>query len=106
MDIEINSRIIRLVNVYGPNNDDPNFYKVIKDKCEDKQCIMGGDWNVVLDTEKDCFNYKHINNPKARDQILENIETLHLTDVWQAFNIDENRYTWRRKSPIKQARLD
>ena len=106
MDIEINSRIIRLVNVYGPNNDDPNFYKAIKDKCEDKQCIMGGDWNVVLDTEKDCFNYKHINNPKARDQILENIETLHLTDIWRAFNIDENRYTWRRKSPIKQAHLD
>ena len=106
VDIEINSRIIRLVNVYGPNNDDPNFYKAIKDKCEDKQCIMGGDWNVVLDTEKDCFNYKHINNPKARDQILENIETLHLTDIWRAFNIDENRYTWRRKSPIKQAHLD
>ena len=28
--------------------------------------IIAGDWNLMLDPQLDSYNYKHINNPKAR----------------------------------------
>ena len=31
--------------------------------------IMAGDWNVLLDYEKDSLNYKLKNNPKSQKQL-------------------------------------
>ena len=67
---------------------------------------MGGDWNLVIDPDRDYYNYKHVNNPTARQQLLEILDTMQLVDVWRTFHPEEIRYTWRRKNPIKQARLD
>ena len=40
---------ITLVNLYGPNKDNPDFFKVIlnKIKCSDSFTIMGGDFNLI-----------------------------------------------------------
>ena len=34
------------------------------------------------------------------------IEDCSLTDVYRYFHPDKSRYTWRRKHPLQQARLD
>ena len=39
---------------------------------------MAGDWNVVLDYEKDNLNYKHKNNPKSQKQVQEIMTQLNL----------------------------
>ena len=47
-----NSFTITLVNLYGPNRDDPNFYNEIGNLIEDIETyfvIICGDWNVVQD---------------------------------------------------------
>lgn len=56
----------------------------------------------------DSMNYKHINNPKGRMEVLKFIETFNLVDihVFRETNPKLKRYTWRRKNPIKQAKLD
>ena len=106
----IQGKRITLVNLYGPNQDNPNFYTNIKQKVsefENEQVIMRGDCNFVLDPDLDYNNYLHINNPKARKVILDYIEEANLLDVWRVSNEDSRKYTWRRLNPVvKQARLD
>ena len=67
---------------------------------------MAGDWNMVLDTFKNCQNYKHVNNPKAREVVESMITDLNLCDIWRDLNPDCQRYTWRRTAPFQQATLD
>ena len=58
------------------------FYKIIKNM-NNLSVIMVGDWNVVLDYEKDHLNYKHKNNPKAKKHIQEIMTHLNLVDIWR-----------------------
>ena len=99
---------ILLVNLYGPNRDEPEFYNTLKEKImklDNPNVIMAGDWNMVLDTFKDYQNYKHVNNPKAREVVESMITDLNLCDTWRDLNPDCQRYTWRRTVPFQQARL-
>ena len=59
-----------------------------------------------MDKYLDSMNYKHLNNPQARIVVLRLIETLSLVDIFRENAPNLRRYTWRRKNPIKQARLD
>ena len=54
----------------------------------------------------DYFSYKHVNNIKARDSILKIINENNLFDAYRELHPSTKRYTWRRKNPLKQARLD
>ena len=60
-----------------------------------------GDWNLVLDSPLDCYNYKHINNPKAKEVVGNMILELELTDVWRENNPQCKRYTWRKPNPCQ-----
>ena len=54
----------------------------------------------------DSYNYVNVNNPKSREQLLKSMETNNLVDAFRYFHLDIKQYTWRRRNPIKQARLD
>lgn len=104
-----NSLRFTLVNLYGPNEDEPIFYENLKryiEEFENETFLICGDWNLILEPQKDMFNYKHINNPKARETVTKFIEEKNLVDVWRIFNENEKQYTWHKKHPIKMARLD
>ena len=53
-------------------------------------------------------NYLHINNPRARNEILEYIiEEDRFLDINRILHEEKREYTWSRKNPVrKQARLD
>ena len=107
VDIDTEGKNFTLVNIYGPNNDDPQFYTYIKNIVKNKEnVIMGGDFNLVMDTGKDYFNYKHINNPNSRRVVQEMSTELDLCDIWRELNPEYLRYTWRRPNPLQQSRLD
>ena len=53
-----------------------------------------------------CFNYKHINNPKARSFVTNTIKENKLFDTFRELHPSLKRYTWRRKNPFKQSILD
>ena len=54
----------------------------------------------------DSYNYKHVNNPDARDQFLDMLIDYNLIDVWRDLNMEEKQFTWRRKITDQKARLD
>ena len=87
--IKFSSMTINLINVYAPNHDDPHFFKEIQElasKGEFDYAIICGDFNLVLDPNKDSFNYANINNPKARTAALELMNELDLLDVYRTLH--------------------
>ena len=65
---------ITICCLYGPNRDDPNFFTELFSKIDqigNDSVILGGDWNLVIDPQQDYFNYKQINNRRARMVLLE-----------------------------------
>lgn len=105
---KVNGKDLSLFNIYGPNQDDPNFYNNVKNKLAqiENECILAGDFNLVIDPNKDYFNYLHINNPEARDTVLQMMIEFDLIDCWREMHIEQKQYTWFRKNPTKKARLD
>jgi exonuclease III len=100
---------LTLVNIYGPNSDNPDFYQHLHNKIdsfENNSILMCGDWNLVLDPTVDTFNYKNINNPKSRDAVIALAAEKELVDVWRSFHERDRQYTWHHKNPIKMSRLD
>ena len=112
LDIEIDNNRMTLVNLYGPNNDEPTFYQNLQKliiQQGNRHMLLVGDWNLLLDPPLDGHNYKHINNPNARQEVLKMMTELNLYDVWREENGDKKAYTWRRKlkpSTIQMGRLD
>ena len=52
------------------------------------------------------MDYLHINNPKAREQLIETIFELDLVDCWRDIHIEKKEFTWFKKNTNKKARLD
>ena len=75
IDIEMLGKQYTLANIYGPSNQDsPSFFENILSKIENmnnENIIIGGDWNIALDTLKDTFRYRQINHPRARKMLHE-----------------------------------
>ena len=69
---------ILLEVLYGPNQDIPSFYsdQVFKKILDWKPdfSIFAGDFNLVLDPNKDTKNYQHINNPQAVQALKSEIQ--------------------------------
>ena len=112
IDLEINKKRFILVNIYGPNKDEPAFYENILSKIltfANYNIIMVGDWNLLLNPQIDGSNYKHVNNPKARLAVLKIMNDLNLFDVWREENFDSKLFTWARKlanGSVQMGRLD
>ena len=76
LDINIEGKKFTLINLYGPNDDKPKFYKELRQKyisLNNDNIIMCGDWNLVINPDLGTNNYLHISNPRARNEVLDNI---------------------------------
>ncbi len=108
LDVTIQNKRITLTSIYAPNDDDPAFFQELEEqieKYENNTIIIGGDWNVVQNFEKDTYKYSKLNNPKAQEKISEMENALGIVDIWRARNMDEKKYTWRGPNS-KMSRLD
>ena len=109
LDVSLCNKRVTLINIYGPNSDSPAFYNKVSDiidTYENQSVIVGGDYNLVQDFNIDTFNYVNINNPRAREKLLEIKEVHSLIDPYRELYPESKRFTWRKKTPLKQARLD
>ena len=50
--------------------------------------------------------YQHINNPRARQELLYKINELNLIDVFRVLNPTLKKYSWKQWGTSKFARLD
>ena len=79
LDMTLQGKQITLVNLYGPNEDNVQFYEYLIIKIaefENEHVIICGDWNFVLDFDKDTSNYLQMNSPRARQTVLNFIEKI------------------------------
>ena len=100
---------LNVINIYGLNIDNPSFFKQIQIMIQNivaDYSVICGDFNLVLDPQIDTYNYKHKNNPNARLTVLHMMSELDLIDIFRHLFPDKRRFTWRRRCPVKQARLD
>ena len=110
LDITICDNRMTLINMYGPNQDQPQFFQdiyTVTQSIDNASIIWCGDWNLVMDYNKDTKNYSNRNNPRARQKVIDIMEASELTDIWRVNNPDTRRYTWHTKhSPFRKGRLD
>lgn len=60
--------------------------------------IMSGDFNTVMDKNLDTINHKNLNNLKARPELINQMESLNLSDISRCANPQLKRFTYRKKS--------
>ena len=107
-DIKTKQKHITLTTIYAPNNDDPTFFEGFFEHLLDFKCeeIIGGDFNLVFDLDKDKKGGIAKTHNKSVKVVQEFMENLDLIDAWRVLYPDTLRYTWRRRKPEIQCRLD
>lgn len=48
----------------------------------------------------------HLDNSNSRQEVLDLMDNFNIKDIYRRNNPELKRYTWKRKNPIEQARLD
>ena len=109
VDVKMENRIITLVNIYAPNDDNPAFFKNVLNhllffNCED--IVWGGDFNLILDVQKDKKGGNPVTHKNSLKEVQNIANSLDLLDIWRVFNPDARRFTWRRTKPEIHSRLD
>ena len=88
-----------LINIYAPNNDTPNFFKNISKIIENldiRNIIITGDWNLVLNPEKDTVNYLQTHKPNSVKEVNSIMEKYEIIDIWRHSHPDERKFSWRQ----------
>lgn len=111
IDIEFMDCKITLVNIYGPNTDDPAFFEYVTKEIEmigNDTIIWGGDFNTVQNHQLDTSGGSGGYHKKANSIICDIMEEKDLLDIWREKNPDVKRFTWRGKcrNVLKQSRID
>lgn len=83
----INQDLI-LVNLYGPNNDDPNFYNDVVLQISSLQgvIIIGGDFNCTLDPKLDRSSGIDLTHARGRKIVHQFMKELNLIDIRRVQN--------------------
>ena len=107
-----NNFSVLIINTYGPNKDNPEFYSDIETLISDNPSdylIFCGDLNITINPQKDSRNYVtnfSSNNPKSRQKLIELMENHDLIDAYRHLHPQINRFTWKKPNSNKMARLD
>ena len=107
--IKIENQLYTIANIYGPNNDDSQFFKQFGENLLDlngDNIILAGDFNLVLEVEKDKQGGNSSTHNNALQELNNIIQNLDLGDIWRDLNPEIKRFTWRRRKPNIQCRLD
>ena len=111
--VKQNNEALYLLNAYSPTQDNAtdqlHFIRSLRSDIENYtgNLIIGGDLNMYLNPmlDKDDTLNGLTNNEAARE--MNNIlNECNYIDIWRILNFKSKRYTWRRKKPLIQSRLD
>ena len=102
------------INYYAPNEekdqlkvlDDLNHILDNIDISEDTILVWGGDFNFIFDIGSDADG----RSPKLKLKSICKVSSImsenDLCDIYRIRNPETKRFTWRRKTPFKQRRLN
>ena len=93
--------------IYAPNDDNPAFFDNIDQNMAQLHWnkLIIGDFNLVLDTQKDRYNSCY-NNSAASQKLLEIMNEHDLSDTWRVRNPCEIAYSWRNSAQTSASRID
>ena len=99
---------LNLVNVYGPNKDDPDFYKNIFLTISTLrgEVIMGGDFNCVLKPNMDREGGLDSSHCHTRKVIHHFMAELGLCDIFRKHNPDKREFSCHSTTYNTYSRLD
>ena len=75
-----------MANIYAPNEDDPSLFADVSYHLLDFKCdkiVIGGDFNLVLDVEKDRKGGLSRTHKKSLEVVKDLRESLDLMDAWR-----------------------
>lgn len=105
----IHSFPVTLLNVYGPNTDDPKFFREVFDLIPDlstTNLIMGGDFNCYLDPYLDRLSSR-IPPAIASVQMLNNlIKSRNMVDIWRLQHPTDKDYSFFSHVHKSYTRID
>jgi exonuclease III len=114
--IRIDDVTFTLGSIYGLNNDDENFFNLIRGKLESFNSdynVIGGDWNTTLDGRVSRLNIDIVNTvnpPSTRRSLWLNqlLTSANLADPYRHFNPNTQEYTFIpfAADAINRSRLD
>ena len=109
LNCEIKGTRFLLINLYGYNRDNPEFFLSVIEKLELIKdlgfMVMGGDYNLVLEPKLDRHK-SLVNYDKSVTVLKEYTERAQLMDIWRQRNPSTRRYTWHRNKRLSASRID
>ena len=102
LDIEIHDVRMTLANLYAPSQDDPHFFQHLINEIEcipNDNRIIGEDFNLVLNIEKDKCGRKTETHKRSNEMIKAWMEETELVDIWRHQSPEKLLFTWRGKRP-------
>lgn len=109
LDTTVENMHLLLVNIYGPNSDTPYFYSELKNKIDSylntQHIIIGGDFNIVMNKDLDSMNYKHLNNPKARIEVLKLMDIFNLVDIFRGKKCNFKKILIEKEKSCKTSQI-
>ena len=106
---EIHSFPITLVNIYGPNFDNPAFFRKVFSLITDisqTNLIVGGDLNCTLCTYMDSSSKRQAPHSNTRDFLNAYMKNSNLADVWRFFNPSGRDYSFHSHVHNVYTRID
>ena len=96
-----------LVNVYGPNHDDPTFFNnlVLKLATAGGQCLVGGDFNLIMQS-KDRSSTRPFTRSRAATALDQGMRDLGLCDIWRTRNPDMKDFSYFSRVHGSHSRID
>ena len=92
LDVTVNSKRISLINIYGPNKDNPEFFQGLFQNLElydNEEIIMGGDFNCILDSELDRRGENDQSNTESRKVLA-----TWMDDIWRLHHPLERKFIY------------
>ena len=114
LEVEIDDQKFLLINLYNANSetDQINVLDTLSSKLEehdpDGECkpIFGGDFNLIFDTILDSSGGNPTLKKRSIFKIMKIIEKLDACDIFRVRYPNLKRFTFHRKNPVIQRRLD
>ena len=96
--------------IYGPSDtDNPLFFESLFNECStctERYKIIGGDFNVPLNHNRDTFQYVTDSRKRARERILDKMNETGLRDIYRAKMGNRELFTWHNAAGTKRSRID
>ena len=111
LDVVLNGFHVILVNVYAPNNDDPDFFLDLfatleLEDFDFSRLIIAGDFNIALGPLDYHGTQSCHSNVNSRNYFEAIMDEFNLVDIWRSEHPNLRKYTRHQKHPVVLSRLD